>query len=460
MSYPNNLAYFLDSLAGFSTNYFKLLPQGSTTASPGAIVRWTLPSNSLINTRNISFNFNATTSGTTAGARLPADLSTMLSRVEVSVGGVQLSAGSNFYSALNSAKRALMEDYCDPVLSHPEMVRTQSYVDDSAITGTNNEVYVSDGKPLFSISKWHGFLGSVEPSIIDTGRLPGDMVITLYLEGVECLSSSAGVALKGTGTSDFTDAGNAAGSYSITDMELIVEAVGMGSNAYDAMLDGIIASKGVLELPFKQYFSFQDTNSGSQRFSVNTKCLDRIIVAHRNAGFNSQTGPVQIRGYKETGAFVDTAAGAGTTTLDIGKPEFDVGGNFDYNKERYQVAIQDFPEPAGNPLYQFQINNAYLPTFKATWEQMYGITKSSILGKYQTKHGLYTMKQNYSVQCVRLNLPMSEGTRLMSGLNTAGISMNGYYNIDGASSPPTVVIFCEATSVLQIGANRQIQVQQ
>lgn len=459
MSYPNNLAYFLDSLAGFSTNYFKILPQGSTTASPNAVIRWTLPSNSLINTRNISFNFNATTSGTAAGARLPSDISTLISRVEVSVGGVQLSAGANFYSVLNSAKRALMEDYCDPVLSHPEMVRTQSYVDDSAITTTDNEVYSSAGKPLFSISKWHGFLGSVEPSIIDTGRLPGDMVITLYLEGVEALSSCAGVALEGTGGTDFTDDGTGLASYTLSDMELIVEAVGMGSNAYDSMIDGIIASSGVLELPFKQYFSFQDTNSGSQRFSVNTKCLDRIIVAHRNASFNSQVAPVKVKGYKAAGGFTSATSG-GTVNQDIGVPDFDIGGNFDYNKERYHGAIQDFPEPSGDPTYQFQINNAYLPTFKASWEEMYGITKASILGKHQVKHGLDTMKSNYSVQCVRLNLPMSEGTRLMSGLNTAGISMNGYYNIDGASSTPTVTIFCEATSVLQIGANRQVQVQQ
>lgn len=460
MSYPNSLAYFLDSLSGFSTNAFKILPQGSTTANPNAVVRFTLPSNSLINTRNISWNFTATTSGTTAGARLPSDISTLLSRVECSVGGVQLSAGANFYSVLNSAKRCLMEDYCDPVLGHPEMVRTQSYVDDSAITTTGNEVYASSGKPLFSVNKWHGFLGSVQPEIIDTGRLPGDMVITLYIEGVEALSSSAGVALEGTGASDFTDAGSANASFTLSDMELVVEAIGMGSNAYDAMLDGIVASAGVLELPFKQYFSFQDTNSGSQRFSVNTKCLDRIIVAHRNTGFNSQGAPVKIKGYKKKGAFVSNASGSYTGAFDVGIPDYDIGGCFDYNKERYHSAIQDFPEPAGNPTYQFQINNAYLPTFKATWEEMYGLTKASLLGKHQVKHGLDTMKTNYSVQAVRLNCPGSESVRLMSGLNTAGISMNGYYNITGASSPSTVTIFCEATSVLQIGANRQVQVQQ
>lgn len=459
MSYSPVLEYMLDKLNGFSTNYFKILPQNSQSANSGAIVRFTMPSNSLLNMRSAVLKFNSTIATAGAGGRFGEDMSSLIERVEVSVGGVQLSSGANYYNVLAQAFRAVEKDNCDPVLGHPRMVRAISYVDDSTITTTNNEVYSSAGKPLFAIDKWHGFLGSCEPAIIDTGLLPGDLVLTFYLADNNVLSSVAGVALKGTGSSDIVDDGSGLATWSMSDIELNIEAVGLQSEAYSRMTDGLLASQGYLEVPFKQYFSFQDTNSGSQRFSVNTRCMDRIIVAHRDSGYNSQVGARVVEGYKESGVFTSGTSG-GTVNLDIGKPKYDLGGNFQYNNERYLTAHQNFPEPSGDPTYQFQINNAYLPTFKATWEEMWSITRNSIQRSPQYEHALDTMKSNYSVQVLRLNLPGSESSRILSGLNTAGISMNGYYNITGASSTPTVNIFVEATSVLKIGNNRQIEVLQ
>ena len=39
MSYSPQLVYFLDKLSGFSTNVFKLMPNGSTNASRNQITR-------------------------------------------------------------------------------------------------------------------------------------------------------------------------------------------------------------------------------------------------------------------------------------------------------------------------------------------------------------------------------------------------------------------------------------
>ena len=465
MSYSPVLEYMLDRLNGFSTNYFKILPQNSQSANSGAIVRFTMPSNSLLNMRSVALKFNATIAGTTTGGRFGEDMSSLIERVEVSVGGVQLSSGANYYNVLCQALRAVEKDMCDPVLGHSRMVREKSYVSGSTITTTNNEVYSSAGKPLFAIDKWHGFLGSCEPAILDTGNLPGDLVLTFYLADNNVLSSVKGVALSGTGANDIVDDGTGLATWSMSDIELNVEAVGLQSEAYSRMVDGLIASQGYLEVPFKQYFSFQDTNSGSQRFSCNTRCMDRIIVAHRDSDYNGQVGARVVEGYKVSGAFTSTVTVADTTaagaiTQDIGIPKYDIGGNYNYNSERYLTAHQNFPEPAGNPTYQFTINNAYLPTFKATWEEMWSITRNSVQRSPQYEHALDTMKSNYSVQVLRLNLPGSESSRILSGLNTAGISMNGYYNITGSSETPTVDIFVEATSVLKIGNNRQIEVLQ
>ena len=179
MSYNSNLAYFLNRMAGVSTNYFRLEPQNSTTASANKIIRFTLPNNALLNTRSLALHFQATVNGTSAGGRLPKNIDSLIERYEVSCGGVQIAQGFNGYNVLRQAKDALMGDQLNPALGHTEIVRERSYVDGSSITGTNNEIYPSTNNATqFCIDKWDGFLGTVEPAIIDTS-LVGDIVVYL-----------------------------------------------------------------------------------------------------------------------------------------------------------------------------------------------------------------------------------------------------------------------------------------
>ena len=88
---------------------------------------------------------------------------------------------------------------------------------------------------------------------------------------------------------------------------------------------------------------------------------------------------------------------------------------------------------------------------------MYEISKNSVLGKPQEQMGLATLKNDYSVQCVRLNLPESEFSRLISGLDTRSVSLNGYYNMSGLSGTPTVNLFAEITSTLRIGSGKLLE---
>lgn len=53
MALPANLSYFLSRMQGVSTNYFKIFPNNTGTASPNKILRFELPSNSLLNLRSI-----------------------------------------------------------------------------------------------------------------------------------------------------------------------------------------------------------------------------------------------------------------------------------------------------------------------------------------------------------------------------------------------------------------------
>ena len=133
MSFNPNLTYFVERLQGVSTNTYRLESQNKTTASQNDIITFDLPSNAILNLRSLKVWCNASTAAAssggsaTAGARLPP-ISDLVERIEVSVGGIILSQGTNFSNVLQEAMRALSYEDCDSVTGHPEYVRNISYV--------------------------------------------------------------------------------------------------------------------------------------------------------------------------------------------------------------------------------------------------------------------------------------------------------------------------------------------
>ncbi len=62
-------------------------------------------------------HLDATTSGASAGARLPP-IQSLISRVTVSIGGVQVSSGHSYHNAMLAAKQAIMKNKIDSVSGH------------------------------------------------------------------------------------------------------------------------------------------------------------------------------------------------------------------------------------------------------------------------------------------------------------------------------------------------------
>ena len=185
-SYSPQLQYVLNRISGFTTNTFKLQPNGSDEAVAGQIVRISLPQNSLVNFKSFAFHFDAKIHSATAEGRLPPNIGigSLIERVEVTCGGLQIAAGNNFYNVLAAAKQAVMGEMCDTILGHPEVVRETSYhngqtahTNDNGMDSTDTDL---EGKAHYVVDKWCGFLGSVAPSIIDLGLLP-EVVIQITL---------------------------------------------------------------------------------------------------------------------------------------------------------------------------------------------------------------------------------------------------------------------------------------
>jgi hypothetical protein len=457
MSYSPQLSYFLDRLSGFSTNIFRLEPQGSNSAKANNIIRITLPANSLVNFRTFALHFNAAITSANDEGRLPNKIDSLVERVEVTFGGVQVSAGNNMYNVLRHAKDALMGDSTDPILGHPEVVRAESYHITSGIA-SNKEVAAP-----YVIDKWEGFLGTVEPKIVDLSLLP-ECVVSIYLaENAVCIDA-AGTALATTASTGFDiSAASPAPVYELTNIYATIETIGLADGTYDSMISQMMSQVGYLELPFKQYISFQDTTANNMRFSVATQSLDRLWLVHRDTAYNTAGGAVSVTGHKVSGAFVDDVAGQTAADIDIGIPQFDIGGSLDYNKEKYISKYFNFSEPAGGvSKHQLQLNGALFPQYQASVEDMFQISKQSVLGgRHQMKYGLRTMRDNYAVFCVRLNLCDSEFSRQLSGLDTRSINLSGFYNMYGVTGGgKSVNVFVECSSSLRIGPNLQIEVLQ
>ena len=535
-AYPESMRYFLDEVNGASFNIFKLEPQNANNAVANRILRFTLPANSLLNLRSFKLYFSMSADGVAdAGGRLPAGIDRVIQRVEVTCGGVQLSAGSNYYNVLQQAKRALEDEDMNAVLSHPDLVRAVKYPDNNGtavglynvpMLPLENETYpTANGQTQFAISKWDGFLGECAPSILDSSLIP-DIVISIFLDDDGILASCLGPFPDHAGAAaasgipagnrptvawapskQITDYSNVPAAWTMSNIHATIECIGLSDGVLDALEASIIAQEGSLRVPFKQYFSFQDTTTNTMRFNVATGSLDRIWIAFRkqNRGtggyeLGNRAGAKRIEGSGVAAPTLNTATAqlavgaggigapaglepaTGTAGVDPGAvisalymaavdqplvASYDSGGGdaVETNHEAYVSARFELQEPqqaaGAKQRYQLSLNASYYPQFQATFEEWMGISRNSVERWRNDHDSLFTMKANYAAFCARFCLPQT-GVRKISGFDTRSVSLNGYlnmFNLDGAYDT-TVNLFCECTSVLRIGEARQLEVVQ
>ena len=503
---PSNLSFFMSRLQGVGTSHFKVNPQTSGDMGPSKIVRFELPSNTLLNFRSLRLFFNATTSGAAATAvSLPNDISSLIERVSVYIGGVLVANGFNGYNTLVHAKAALQGYKCG-ALAHPEMVRRKKYHDGTAAVLANDakETYTPDHEnSCFCIDNFEGFLGTCEPSIMDTGAVSTIVVELQLAEGTVCSSSlgrflpnplaaDSGITGRTTpGVTSFAclpklitdtalnaecDKEAGAPSFTLSQMSLQVEVLQMATNVLDTIVEQRIAQVGYLSVPFKNYFSFQNLHTGSTRFNVNSASWDRLWACYRPDNYATARAARMIKGHKVRGGFVGSTVTTGGTpnatydaaefVNDIGIPTYDFGGAgvLNTNSEKYKPYYFNFSElKLTEPLattYQLQINSANIPSYPMTAPEAFAMSMNSL--DYYDKNHKITLdqyKSNYFIQCWRFCLPDSDYSRLASGLDCRGVSSSCALNTKNLlENKVNLTLFAECTSELRIGSGRQIEV--
>ena len=127
----------MDRLSGFSTSSFRLQCLGSDSATANQIVRFELPTNALVDVRKVSFAVKLAVSGT--GKVRLSEINNIISRVSVTVGGVELQSGFNEYALLKHIKNVLMGESACPVSGHPEFARLTSYHTGQDLAGVDQD---------------------------------------------------------------------------------------------------------------------------------------------------------------------------------------------------------------------------------------------------------------------------------------------------------------------------------
>jgi len=475
------LLYFSSRMSGFSTNTFKLETNNQSSAVAGQIVSVDLPSNSIVNLRTFSMFFNAVVSGTAGGekGRLPP-VKDLIERVEVSMGGIVLSQGTNFTNVLCEAKKALYKDYGSSVLGHPEYIRAKSYNTGGFFDGDNE----NDDATLFCVNEWEGFIGTADPMLFDTSLVP-NIKVRLYMAANSVLSVSKSTTLgkqnngfadaSGTATTDLvgppppaTAVGSPAAIYTLTNIHFTIECINLADMTYENLLAAQIQQQGELEVPYKAYYTFTDTHQDSSKFSVAASSMDRVWLAWRGANYAVRSPPVTVPGYKIQGGFVADAS-AGSPTVDVGVPQYDIGGVLGTNEEKYKGRYFTFSQPVAHSspntrwTCQLQLNGAYMPQFPAQAEELYQISKHSVeAGRPLKEQTLNQYKLANCVQCFRLNMPNSEFSRTLSGIDTRATNLSGIISTTLSATPegnrPNLSIFVECSEVLNIAPGRSISV--
>jgi hypothetical protein len=477
---PPNLTYFMSRLQGVSTSHFKIYPQNTGSQSANRIIRFELASNTLLNLKStrILFNVSATTANAQA-ARLPNDTRSFIDRMAIYMGGVLVQNSFSNYNVLVHAQKALGADRCtDTTLTHQEIVRSKSY--HNGATLTEKEEYTTPDVQL-AITDFLGFL-QADPSIIDTGLFPQITIEITLADNVICpsiLLANVDDLATTSKTGGLCATSTAGSTYSITDMTMQVEVLGMASSILDEVVAQRISQVGYLSIPFPNYFSFSSTHNTTSRFNINSSCWNKLWVAWRDPANATAQAPQVVAGHKIAGAFVSSETGtvplraANGTGLaqtadivigqDMGKPQYDIGGTYNTNSERYIARFFNFEErnaaPTTSPTtFQLQINSANYPAYKLTVPEVYALTMNSIdIYDKNRMMSLDQYRKNFFVQCYRFDLPESSYSRNLSGLDSRSSSSQCAMVTENMTADTTCFMFCECTSELRV-ANRAIEV--
>lgn len=357
------ISQLANKLSNFTTTSVQLEPvSGRSELSPGGVVEFHLPSESIVNLNSFVLSFVAraflrdgvspSSPDFSAIVRLPAGIEGLIEDVSVWCGGVRLDSGSQHFGK----KRALLDrnmGVCGDAASHPTIQRLFD-----RHTGYTNLLEYEAPRRYATRRLCEGFLGA---GMVDTSLMPQLTVrIEFTRRAVISFSNSDLMALDSA--LDFeTSFGLNASSfpYETSGHYAIVEIVSAGPS-YDAMQERIMSSLGHIPIPFKRFHAFQTgINENELRFNISTRSLDRVYFC-TDAGDAGAGAP-----------WIPNAKGTIGTGIDVAERGLDTEV---FDSRRFMSTAA-----ASNDATAYMtLAGARVPSFNASVQDWYSITQNSL----------------------------------------------------------------------------------
>jgi hypothetical protein len=467
------LNYFSSRLAGFSRNTFSCSVAGKSSGIvAGDQVIINLPSSALIDTRSLRIAFNVGTTG--ANSRLPGNLEKLIQRVEILIGGQVVGSTNNSHGLLVAMKERLYGKEHLSMTQHPNIVRdvgplsSEAIADAAveAVVGTNSAsgsaVLTTSSSP-YCVELSCNFLSTCAPRYLDASLLNQIQLRLTMAPNTQCLSISATNVVgspqipiySADATASFTSANaGVAATYEITNLISTVDCISFSSSEYDVLVSDQMAQAGFLSVPFKSYLSFRQSHTGSSKFQLSTRSLDRIYYGFLYTGA-AQAGTATAPVLKNSTTLNSPSLVPGFAT-DIRQDT-----QVPFGLEVYRGAWETFGLPSTELTLQCSINNSFLPQAPVNASQALCLTEiaagyktvkdTTLLGKLTTDF----------VNCFSFCFDEGDSSRVASGLDCRGqqvactLQTTGSFDI-GPSWDSFIV--CEQSSELRISVGRSISV--
>jgi len=481
--FPKNLAYNLKQLSGFSKTTVKITPDRSSIG-PNDIIRYKLPSGTLVDLRSLVWYFQADCFGTCSVAggaiHLPRYSSSLIERLTVSANGITLCSISSYgllYNALMDMEGADISQLSKRITERYDPTTTFT----SATASNDNKISVVEGGDngvsndagiKLAVNNWLGLLNNISTPVIDTSFL-GDVIIEIQTAPASVLWAGVSAVSPVYSNTSFTLSNNF----------MTISKIVFNDDLYYQLLSEKLLSSSLL-LSYYDYYTSrgsatQKSAGVSINFNINSASLDQVITTFQHSDFNS-TKPLVAYGYNgiadadgtgpfsmaqilaDPGAYTNTIGTATTINTDcIG---FIDNGDAFCNSWYFKRA--------GNGLTsaQYFINNVAVNPYALSPIEIFNENLQSLgynnldVGTNGIHPGCLSLEhflKYYYVHILSLENLAGDGLFWKSGLDGNSASINIQYNASFTSTNSQQVIpvvFCRTTKILNISSGRQLAV--
>lgn len=447
---PKDIMFVAKRLSNVNRNTFRLETISSETASPGRIVTVNLPSGSLLDMKSFCWHFdvactevaNAANADHTVRGRLPADVSSLISRVECYLNGIQVQQGTPEYGTicriLKIGKCSRDKDgSVDRALSHGAVISANEAEDISCV-----------------VSEWTGFLGQTSTRYLPMDLL-GDLQVRISLAPASVLLPKQHSVDIGANMHAVARTAAAGLTYSISNMYFTIDSVSIDP-MYNEMLRERLTVEEFIPLNYKEYYAFTLDNitgpSHSTRFSLSATSIDRMYGTFRNGNYQISG----VKGHSMTGSALTELLCSSALRFQSFNSTLTKKGDFKCN---------------------WTVNNVRMPQHQAgVLEGLFALAHTHDKVHTESSGNLITSLEQYQDGMFVVPLTLchpGEGLHVQSGYNSKGINTMMSFDVSGQVVPTGTAaalvasqtqtnfssyVLVETTAQLRIGLGKNLSV--